>query len=48
MSLAQKLFQAENNQGLKDSGSIFDLKPHCMKEFRQKSHSQNRVITRDM
>ena len=48
VSLMCGLFQAENNQGLKDSGSVFDLKPHCMKEFRQKSHSQNRVITRDM
>ena len=34
VSLRCGLFQAENNQGLKESGSIFDLTPHCMKEFR--------------
>ena len=48
VSLACRLFQAENNQSPRDSGKNFDLLPNCLKEFRQRACSWNRAISRDL
>ena len=45
VSLESRLFQAENNQGPKDSERNFELHVNCLKEFRRKVCSQNRAIT---
>ena len=37
VSLAYRFFQAEKNQGPKDSGRNFDLSPSCLKECRQRT-----------
>lgn len=48
VSLACRLFWIEDNQGPEDSGRNFDLPRNCLKEFRWRTWSQNRAITRDI